>query len=476
MAANTGVSPSYLFPIFVWDGGRKDLVGDPLQYGPQEDLEPTGWDERKGFAELQMLEGAPGSEKETAVQIISGANGSEIIGCEGDDSDVIAGLDVRTAALGLGGLGVVYVLYRMMRHPTSGQIVQVPQIVPPGTPGAVPVAAPPPVYTAPPPVVAPAASSTGMLPDTIMNGEKMQLNDVRRSPAGAFTLVMQPDGNLVLYNTKGLSVAQTTPSNPAAWAVTADRAMWATNTNDGQTKFAWMQSDGNFVLYTADMRATWASNTNDGQPNFVTLDDNGLLAMRGPGGAIKKQFTYPVVKSSSTSLAAIAAQVDPKDPQSASKIQQLVKTHLSEIPIKYYTVAPGDTPKNIQNRFGLATLDLSNLNQDGPGDVLANYMGRGAPLFIWGGTAGNKSRIPADATDFGAREGATGTVTVSGLPSFAAGAAFVGNAAVNVVKAPVAFAAGVGSGAFHAVGNVFHTLSSTLKGHRAPHYGQRKRR
>jgi hypothetical protein len=459
MAANTGVSPSYLFPIFVWDGGRKDLVGDPLEYGPQEDLEPTGWDERKGFAELQMLEGAPGSEKETAVQIISGANGSEIIGCEGDDSDVIAGLDVRTAALGLGGLGVVYVLYRMMRHPATGQIVQVPQIVPPGTPGAVPVAAPP--ALAPPP--------SAVLPDTVMAGEKMQVNDVRRSPSGAYTLVMQGDGNLVLYNTRGLSAAQSTPSNPAAWAVTSDRAVWATNTNDGQTKFAWMQSDGNFVLYTADMRPTWASNTNNGQPNFVTVNDNGTVTLRGPGGNILA--SYP---GSTSNLSAIV-QAPVNDPQGIAKTQQAIMQ--AGVATAAYHPASGDTLKDVTDRFGITTTDLNSLNPD---YLQKNFMGRGVDVWIIDVGRfkdGRDVKIPKQAPDKGPRQGASGQVTISGLPAFAAGAAsFVGNAAVTAVKAPVAFAAGVGSGAMHAVGNVFHTLSSTLRGHRAPHYGQRKRR
>src|SRR5581483_5427267 len=62
-----------------------------------------------------------------------------------------------------------------------------------------------------------------------------------KSCDGRFSLVMQTDGNLVLYQ--------------------GSRALWATGTN-GQGYIAIMQGDGNFVEYAADGRALFSSRTN----------------------------------------------------------------------------------------------------------------------------------------------------------------------------------------------------------------------
>jgi hypothetical protein len=54
--------------------------------------------------------------------------------------------------------------------------------------------------------------------------------------------VMQPDGNLVVYNRSGLQLFATdTGGHPGAWAV--------------------IQNDGNFVIYDASNRALWATDT-----------------------------------------------------------------------------------------------------------------------------------------------------------------------------------------------------------------------
>jgi hypothetical protein len=60
------------------------------------------------------------------------------------------------------------------------------------------------------------------------------------SADGRFTLILQGDGNLVLYKPGG-------------------RPIWATGTSGPVTE-AVMQQDGNFVLYTPQ-GAIWASNT-----------------------------------------------------------------------------------------------------------------------------------------------------------------------------------------------------------------------
>ena len=63
------------------------------------------------------------------------------------------------------------------------------------------------------------------------------------SPSGQYTLVMQTDGNLVIYTSGG-------------------KPVWASNTNGtGNNNTLVMQTDGNLVIYTSGGKPVWASNT-----------------------------------------------------------------------------------------------------------------------------------------------------------------------------------------------------------------------
>ncbi|MBD0746770.1 hypothetical protein [Streptomyces sp. CBMA152] len=75
-------------------------------------------------------------------------------------------------------------------------------------------------------------------------------------------LVMQSDGNLVIYDE-------------------FNRARWASNTV-GQGWTARFQTDGNFVVYTRSNRPVWASNT-DGRPGsrLAVQDDGNVVIYDG---------------------------------------------------------------------------------------------------------------------------------------------------------------------------------------------------
>jgi hypothetical protein len=75
---------------------------------------------------------------------------------------------------------------------------------------------------------------------------------------GRFRLVMQTDGNLVLYEH-------------------GHGALWATGTHEGYV--AIMQHDGNFVVYDKESRARWASDTDKHVDSFLALQDDGNLVV-----------------------------------------------------------------------------------------------------------------------------------------------------------------------------------------------------
>ena len=87
------------------------------------------------------------------------------------------------------------------------------------------------------------------LVNTVQNGSRVEL-------------VMQTDGNLVLYNTG-------TPAH-------GRRACWASNTQNNGYRAVY-QSDGNFVVYNRAGGPTWASNTRDDGGRTVNINNYGQL-------------------------------------------------------------------------------------------------------------------------------------------------------------------------------------------------------
>ena len=83
-----------------------------------------------------------------------------------------------------------------------------------------------------------------------------------KSCDGRFELIMQADGNVVLYE--------------------GSKALWATGTN-GQGGYVFiMQSDGNLVLYDAYQHPLWASNTyRDTGDRLAIQNDGNLVVYRG---------------------------------------------------------------------------------------------------------------------------------------------------------------------------------------------------
>ena len=104
--------------------------------------------------------------------------------------------------------------------------------------------------------------------DVLLQGYELGFGQGLISQNKRFTLIMQQDGNLVLYKT-------------AEW-----RAIWATSTvGQGGVKTA-LQYDGNFVMYTALKFPKWASGTNGLRPCHLILQDDGNLVIYGDGNKI----------------------------------------------------------------------------------------------------------------------------------------------------------------------------------------------
>ncbi len=94
--------------------------------------------------------------------------------------------------------------------------------------------------------------------------QSLILNQALYSCDGRFGLVMQSDGNLVLYRS-GVG------------------PLWATNTTlkNGQTT-AILQGDGNLVLYDAANHPLWQSNTAGWVGAYLEVQSDGDLVIFNP--------------------------------------------------------------------------------------------------------------------------------------------------------------------------------------------------
>jgi hypothetical protein len=90
-----------------------------------------------------------------------------------------------------------------------------------------------------------------------------------------YSLVMQSDGNLVLYSRR---------FNPI-------RALWSSGTAGHQGAYAVMQSDGNFVVYSSTGTALWNSGTAGHPGSYLALQDDGNVVVYSGSKALWNSHT-----------------------------------------------------------------------------------------------------------------------------------------------------------------------------------------
>ncbi len=94
--------------------------------------------------------------------------------------------------------------------------------------------------------------------DTLGSGEMLYKGETLKSPNGQYQLILQNDGNLVLYN--------------------GSKAIWSTGTQGKQGRKLIMQSDGNLVLYGRG-GPIWATNTSGNRDAYLKIQNDGNLAI-----------------------------------------------------------------------------------------------------------------------------------------------------------------------------------------------------
>ncbi|MHB8792809.1 MAG: hypothetical protein ACYC6O_05670 [Thermoleophilia bacterium] len=104
--------------------------------------------------------------------------------------------------------------------------------------------------------------------DILRSNEFLFINQMITSINGEYLLILQSDGNMVLYE----------KVHHEDGSVVLDPA-WATDTVGENAWYAVMQEDGNFVLCDMDGANLWQSET-DGKPgSFLQLQNDGNLVI-----------------------------------------------------------------------------------------------------------------------------------------------------------------------------------------------------
>lgn len=102
--------------------------------------------------------------------------------------------------------------------------------------------------------------------DRLTNGQSLQPSESLASPNGSFSLSLQTDGNLVLYDQDGQPV-------------------WASGTDGREVGSATMQEDGNLVLNAPDGGPVWASDSYGNDGAYVVVQDDRNVVIYSADGA-----------------------------------------------------------------------------------------------------------------------------------------------------------------------------------------------
>lgn len=131
--------------------------------------------------------------------------------------------------------------------------------------------------------------------DTLLPDKFLAKNQSIVSKNGKYQAIFQADSNFVVYE------------------IASGKPIWASNTDGKGGSKLIMQADGNLVMYNRSSVALWATATNEGNPekNFLKLEDSGeLVVYRGtpksPIGALWSSKVGRTYKHSSNAAIANA--------------------------------------------------------------------------------------------------------------------------------------------------------------------------
>ena len=104
--------------------------------------------------------------------------------------------------------------------------------------------------------------------DRLVSGDGLPMLGILTSPSGAYRLSMQMDGHLFVY------------------VVSSGAGVWAGGAGTYETAYVVMQSDGNLVMFNYKGASIWNSGTSGNPGATAILQDNGKFVIKNAGGTI----------------------------------------------------------------------------------------------------------------------------------------------------------------------------------------------
>ena len=106
---------------------------------------------------------------------------------------------------------------------------------------------------------------------------------------GNYTLTMQGDGNLVIY--------QNYPNSKPR------KALWSSKTSNNEGATLWCQYNGNLVIYNKNYKAIWSTNTykSTDANSYGYLSNNGIFSLYNTDGNMRKAI-YPTFQLPTTAF------------------------------------------------------------------------------------------------------------------------------------------------------------------------------
>jgi hypothetical protein len=141
--------------------------------------------------------------------------------------------------------------------------------------------------------------------DLLLPGQYLKAGQYRRSKNGLYTLIMQTDGNAVLYKGRTALWSSVTARKASSLVMQKDgnlviisgrTPVWASNTGGSTGAFLAVQNDSNMVIYNVRKKAVWTRTMVIGtlgagrllKPGELLISPNRIywLAMQTDGNAV----------------------------------------------------------------------------------------------------------------------------------------------------------------------------------------------
>ncbi len=187
--------------------------------------------------------------------------------------------------------------------------------------------------------------------DTLSEGQKLAKGESITSNNGAYKLILQDDGNLVLYardhaiwatGTDGQNVVRAEVQSDGNFVLyTPDKPVWASQTKGKSDVKLVLQDDRNLVLYEKGTHAVWSSKTDTKEPPPAPAPESGTAGSQGWGRGVAADDRAEGHASRDKAQTAAAAQPAAAPAAPAPEPP----------PVRTYTVVSGDTLWAISERF-----------------------------------------------------------------------------------------------------------------------------